>query len=255
MTKSSLPEGWTHFIYKAVCRSNGKVYIGLTLQSPRERWSCHRRDASKQSNTKFHRAIRKHGFDNFEFSVIACCKDLDSAKSFEESLIGEFNSFRGGYNSTLGGEGCKGYKMPKEHVEMLTKRNTGRKKTKEQIERMRAAALGFKHSDETKEKCRIAGKKRRTTEEYKQKLSDAAKRRYGELNFYNPHIGYFKGHIKDLCDTFPGVNDAKVSAVKNGKRNHHKNWVVLVDDFEDLPVHLKESDISERQVLGYRRAA
>lgn len=255
MTKSSLPEGWSHFVYKAVCRSNNKVYIGLTSQSPRQRWSCHRRDSSKQSKLKFHRAIRKYGFEDFEFSVVACCKGLESAKLFEKSLIEEFNSFHKGYNSTLGGEGCKGYKMPKEHVERLIKFNTGRKKTKEQIERMRSAVLGFKHSDEAKEKCRIAGKKRRTTEEYKQKLSDAARRRYGELNFYNPHIGYFKGHIKDLCDTFPGVNDTKVSAVKNGKRNHHKNWVVLDDAFEELPTHLKISDINERQVLGYRRAA
>ncbi len=247
-----LPDNWNYYVYKITCVITDKVYIGITC-NPGHRWSTHRRDAQSGKQYKFQRAIRKHGWNNFIIEVIATCYELHDAKAFEIRLIQEYDSFNNGYNSTLGGEGCKGFKMPAEHIEKLIKRNTGRVVSKETRQRLREYNLGKKHTSITKDKCRIAGKKRKTTDEYRKKLSDSSFKRYPKKHFYNPDVGYFYMHIKELCDIFLSLQDSKLSAVVQGKRNHHKNWSILSNSFDKLDLQQKKFDIESKQVSGSKK--
>jgi group I intron endonuclease len=96
-------------IYKATNTINGKVYIGFDSSWPK-RLKKHKID-SKFKNYKFHRAIRKHGWDNFKWEVIYQSYDYEHClKTMESHFITEYDSFTKGYNSTLGGEGTLGHK-------------------------------------------------------------------------------------------------------------------------------------------------
>ena len=63
-------------IYKITNKVNYKVYIGQSINIE-ERWKHHKLYYSnkklKEYNTKFYRAIRKYGIENFDFEIIEEC--------------------------------------------------------------------------------------------------------------------------------------------------------------------------------------
>ena len=94
------------FVYKISNTVNSFVYIGLTTRKdPFIRWKEHLR-ASKTSNRRLYRAMRKHGVENFQFDIIATLKELkkqDLLFEVEKEYISQNNSYWFGYNDTLGG--------------------------------------------------------------------------------------------------------------------------------------------------------
>ena len=60
-------------IYVARNRVNGKAYVGKTVSGLAIRKAAHRREAEAGSRCPFHRAIRKWGFETFEFVVLQEC--------------------------------------------------------------------------------------------------------------------------------------------------------------------------------------
>jgi group I intron endonuclease len=92
-------------IYKVTNKVNGKLYIGFDSNWPNRKIN-HKSKAKIGSNRHFHNAIRKYGWDNFEWEVI--CQSLDGEyllKVMEPYFIKYYNTFNNGYNYTLGGEG------------------------------------------------------------------------------------------------------------------------------------------------------
>lgn len=84
-----------------------KYYVGQTI-SEIERKRSHKINTSK-TKTKFGLAINKYGFENFEYRVLIRISSTD--KDFLHSLLDKFeimfisiyDSYKNGYNSTLGG--------------------------------------------------------------------------------------------------------------------------------------------------------
>lgn len=99
------------YIYCATCLTTGKLYFGQTIRLVKERWERHIQESRSGSNYKFHRAIRKYGEENFLVEEVmfveAPTKETLKAKLdfIEMRLIRKFDTFRNGYNMTLGGEG------------------------------------------------------------------------------------------------------------------------------------------------------
>ena len=113
-------------IYKYVNLINGKVYIGFTHNIPKRKKE-HIND-SKFGNNKFYRAVRKHGWDCFSFEIIYQSKDKNHClKQMETHFISEYNSYKNGYNSTMGGDGAVGYKHSKESRQKMS--NNAKSKT------------------------------------------------------------------------------------------------------------------------------
>ena len=82
-----------HTIYKSVNIKNGKVYIGFDSNWP-NRMRIHK-SASKKQDNKFYRAIRKHGWDSFEWSPIYQSHDKEHTLNvMEKYFIQEYNSFK-----------------------------------------------------------------------------------------------------------------------------------------------------------------
>ena len=92
---------------------NGKVYIGQTIQSLKDRWYGHCRiNCSKnEADMCIKRAILKYGKENFNIRELERCRveDLDEREIYYIDL---YNSFNNGYNSTKGGRsGVKPLKL------------------------------------------------------------------------------------------------------------------------------------------------
>ena len=98
------------FIYKIENKQNGKIYIGKTVNTIRERWLEHVEEANKGDNSLLHKAIRKYGENGFYVDFIEQCSN-DELNIKEIYYIALFQSHMGqyGYNMTLGGEGAMKY--------------------------------------------------------------------------------------------------------------------------------------------------
>jgi group I intron endonuclease len=100
-------------VYK-VTSPSGKYYIGITSTTLNFRKAKHIAESKRNTNYKFHNAIRKYGktlvWEVIE-SNITCYEKL---KELEKYYIQYFDSFHNGYNCTLGGDGIFGYKHSEE---------------------------------------------------------------------------------------------------------------------------------------------
>lgn len=94
------------YIYRIENRLNGKVYIGKTLFDVKKRWSEHCRDCRKDNikNRPLYAAMRKYGVENFEVTIVEECSDKDLSEK-EKYWIQYYDSYKNGYNATLGGDG------------------------------------------------------------------------------------------------------------------------------------------------------
>lgn len=90
------------FIYKVTNKLNGKCYIGQT--SDIKRRFCEHKALGYKEEEKgkaLYVAFNKYGIDNFSFEVIDYCEDYNDKERFYIDL---YNSYKNGYNMTLGGE-------------------------------------------------------------------------------------------------------------------------------------------------------
>ena len=94
-------------IYKVTNITNGKCYIGFDSNWP-NRKKIHKSSYNKK-NYKFYYAVRKYGWENFVWEVIYQSKEKEhTLKVIENHFIELYDTFKNGYNSTLGGEGVLG---------------------------------------------------------------------------------------------------------------------------------------------------
>lgn len=96
-------------IYIIKNKINNKVYIGQSVDIMC-RWYAHRNSAkgkSQDSYTKIHTAMNKLGIDNFYIEILEECEysKLDEREIY---WIDFFNSYKNGYNMTLGGDSNRG---------------------------------------------------------------------------------------------------------------------------------------------------
>ncbi len=125
------------YIYSATNKINGKRYIGKTkFDPPTHRWNQHLAAAKKgpKDNKRFqpyfHRAIRKHGRDNFSFDIIHTFDDneVDAWMQAEKDYIKKYRSNERdhGYNLTDGGDGVPGWKASPAVRRRMSERRKGK---------------------------------------------------------------------------------------------------------------------------------
>lgn len=85
---------------------NNKDYIGYTSQTLEERLEEHIKNSLvDNSDRHFHRAIRKYGSENITSRILDEVSTKSEAVLKECQYIVEFDTFKNGYNMTLGGDG------------------------------------------------------------------------------------------------------------------------------------------------------
>lgn len=94
-------------IYLVTNKINGSVYVGQTTLSLEQRKSYHERESlcKSRKTIKFHNALLKYGFDNFEWKVLRECASQDELDHYEQFYISQYNACNRvrGYNLKLGG--------------------------------------------------------------------------------------------------------------------------------------------------------
>jgi len=116
-------ETTTAYIYKITNKIDGKSYVGFasTWQNFIKRKSVHKKASGLCP--KFHAAINKYGWDNFECEILFESWDKQwCLNTIEPFLIKQF----GDYNLTEGGEGVFNIKHTDEFKEKMRKRMTGK---------------------------------------------------------------------------------------------------------------------------------
>jgi len=97
----------TFSLYKIICISNNKVYIGITSKPIEKRFAEHLKGSRARSANFLSQAIRKYGEQNFKLACLE--KDLSyaAAVAAEKRVIAllRSNGIEFGYNMTEGGEG------------------------------------------------------------------------------------------------------------------------------------------------------
>lgn len=165
-------------IYKCLNTLTGKVYIGFDSKWP-NRVSVHKASYEKQ-DSKFYRAIKKYGWENFEWSILYQSKEKEYTLSVMENFfIKEYNSFNDGYNSTLGGDGTFGLKFFGESNHFYNKKHKNETREKMRISKIGAnnSNFGKNISEEVRKKISNSLKNREFTEEWRNKISDSLKGR------------------------------------------------------------------------------
>ena len=95
------------YIYKITNIINGKVYIGKTEFTIKRRFKQHCEDCKKERLNEvrpLYRAMKKYGVDNFISEEIEQC-DNSILCDREKYWIQYYDSYKHGYNATIGGDG------------------------------------------------------------------------------------------------------------------------------------------------------
>lgn len=138
-------------IYCYTNKNTGKKYIGQTIH-PEQRKRSHLHDAMKRnSDYYFHRSIRKHGINAFDYGVLE--ENVENLNEKENHYIDMYNTiWPNGYNQ------CPANSLDKTAIEKMkeTKKKQfatmSEKERKELTRKMCESNKGKKRSEETKRK-------------------------------------------------------------------------------------------------------
>lgn len=149
---------------------NGKKYIGITGQKPKDRWRVNGNGYKPQKLV--YSAIKKYGWNNIKHIIIKDNLCLSDAAELEKELIAKHQTTNKcfGYNQSTGGENSPiGVKRSEETRQKLSISHRGQKARKgfhlneDQKQHLRELNLGKKLSDDVKKKISKSNKGQKPT--------------------------------------------------------------------------------------------
>lgn len=210
-------------IYKIVNKINNKVYIGCTINSLEKRYYEHIYRCFKTDyKSKLYNSMKKYGEENFYIELIEEC-DLSNIYEMEKKYVEQYDSFKNGLNSTLGGEGCLGYIHSSEIRRKISKNirdgNSHKGKTYENI-------YG-ENGENEKERRRESVKKywKNLTEEDRIKRNEKNKKIKRDKSSFS--IEFIKDlkeklktdiKIKEISQQYPNIRKGFFYELRSGRR-------------------------------------
>jgi hypothetical protein len=172
-------------IYKAT-GPDGRIYIGQTTKSLKERKCAHQKRAYfGDRRTAFHVALLEHGFKSFEWEQIDTAETAEELNEKERHWIAHYkaNDPACGYNLQNGGTiGSKQSAITRQKISEASKGENcywyGKQRSEETRKKLSEAGKGKTHTPETRLKMSLAhkGKKKPPlSEEHRRAISKAHK--------------------------------------------------------------------------------
>jgi group I intron endonuclease len=202
------------FIYKIRNKVDNKIYIGQTTRDLNLRWKEHLR---KNSNCRYlSSAIKKYGFDNFEFKIVCITFD-EKLDNIEIEYIQKYNSLvPNGYNLRNGGNGGKHNEETKIKISESLKNRTDIIYKKPQ--------LGIPLNEETKNKISLKLTGRKLSESTIEKIKNSnTKYTVLQLDIDGNIINKFFGCVE--AGKYIGTTKENINMCCNGKRKTTKRYV------------------------------
>jgi group I intron endonuclease len=192
-------------IYKVTNKVNNKIYIGQTIYSLYKRKIKHISLANSLNiKTHFHKAINKYGKDNFIWQTLCNCKTKCELDEKEIYYIKHYNTYKDGYNMTLGGEGTIG-RVCKESTKIkISKACVGRKISEETKKKISDATCGVKKSKEHKANAALS------------------KSKYWKVTYPGGTVEIIR-NLSAFCRK-NNISDRGMWMVSKGQRAHHKGF-------------------------------
>ena len=160
-------------IYKLTNKVNGKIYIGKTERTLKERMDEHIR----HSYIVVDKAIKKYGIDSFLVEVVDFASSTEELNQKEQEWIKKYDCMLPkGYNQTLGGDSSKGF-----HHRESSKKKMSISKS-EAYKGEGNPFYGKKHSEQAKLKMSQARKGRVLPDEWKEKIIKSHQRKVINLD-------------------------------------------------------------------------
>jgi group I intron endonuclease len=207
-------------IYKVLNKVNQKIYIGQTKNTLQRRMAAHKCSAiTKKSNSYFHKAIRKYGWDSFSWEIICFCKSKEELDKKEIIYIHKYSSHVSlgfGYNLTKGGDF-----NPMSDPEIKRRADVNRAIAMKSF----CGEYNVMKRPIVKEKHHAAILHMVTTEEWKKPtaIGNEKQKSIYEITFPDGHIETIKG-LNQFCKDH-NLQQSKMSSVSSGERPHHKNFI------------------------------
>jgi group I intron endonuclease len=201
-------------IYKATNTINGKVYIGFDSKWPR-RQMVHKSN-HKKILYKFYNAILKYGWENFEWEILYQSKDREhTLRTMEPQFIKEYDSFKTGYNSTLGGEGVFGRIVSNEERKIKSKNMKGKN----------CYWFGKKQSEESNKKRSLSLKGKKKSKRTESHSLNSSLSQSLEWIVTSPDGKIYEiQNLKKFC-LENNINPGNMYSVSSGKQKSCKGWL------------------------------
>lgn len=185
-------------VYRVVNRLNGHSYIGQTKTLFSKRWAKHRSDANTGVAWVLATAIRKHGADTFENSILEECTSAEALNAAEIKWIAKLKPE---YNMCAGGGGIG---SPTEEVrQKISAAHKGKPKTEAFRKQLSERQLGRNLAEETKQKIRastVGRLLRKTPPTEAEKAALVARNKARRIHAEVDNGGYYESvgaHTKD----------------------------------------------------------
>ena len=203
----------TFTVYKHTSPS-GKVYIGITVQTPAKRWG--REGAGYKHSPHFLAAIQKYGWDNIRHEIVAEGLSQVEAEQLEIELIAKYKATdkAHGYNIELGGS--TGPKHSETTRIKIGTANRGRIWSPESRQKLREYKLAHPTNPETAKKIGDANRGRKHRQETIEKMRTAHTRKAVR----NLTTGAMYDSVMDAARA-RGLDPSKIVKVCKGKRKTH----------------------------------
>jgi group I intron endonuclease len=237
-------------IYKIVNIKNAKCYFGKTIHF-KERMRAHRLSA-KKATTHLARAIKKHGWENFNVEILIRDVPEEDLSGLEKSYIEIFDAMNPnkGYNLTRGGDGTSGWVPSEEWRKKQSKRMKMQMSNRDQFGsitynktkkvytvfgpqngKRRGTYIGqYDTKEEAKNALEIFNKtgqktvSTRTGQKRKRGSGSICVGKHGRFraNFKNNHIGYYASqekaekaiqHFIQTGETLPSGHKRKIGCI------------------------------------------
>lgn len=237
-------------VYVHTNKINGKMYVGITKRSLRERWE---NGEGYKDSSHFYRAIRKYGWDNFDHDVLANNLTEEEAMNMEELLIRElcltnreqgYNMKKGGTNCSLAeetkikiGNALRGKKHSEEVRRMQSEVKKGKKLSPEHCAAISRGNKGRPRTDKEMQAAKINGEKMSGDNHWTRRLGIKEETKHKISQTMKEHIQKNGQH--------EATGKKKVQCIETG---------VIYDSIEDAStnLHICRSQISEA-CIGIKR--
>lgn len=210
-------------IYKITNKITEQIYVGCTIYTLDRRFNEHVYRCFKTDyNSKLYNSMKKYGKENFTIDLIEEC-DLEVIYSTEKKYIEQYDSYSNGLNSTLGGEGCLGYKhsysVRKKISEKVKNGNSHKGKTYLQLYGISEKSEKIKRSNAGKNYWKTISK-----QEKEFRLKKTAESIEKRSKFTNEVKILIKKKLNDgvtinkIIEEYPNISSSMLYAIKLGYR-------------------------------------